>query len=217
MRSRTPTTLPTGLLLVATLLAFGLAGWRATSLLAPSPAHAEPAGSSLLEQRLTGLLSTVLGAGEAQVHQSIRPDGSRAFLVLVNAAPATDRVSDETLVDLVSSAVFIDTIAGDTITVRRAAFAASASGLPSRSEALELAGLVGLGLMLAGLAVISRMENPVEPARQAATSMSARSAAPMASAPAGMDTRLAARRIGENPQRAAAVIRGWLGREVGEA
>jgi hypothetical protein len=217
MRSRTPATLPTGLLLVATLLAFGLAGWRATSLLAPSPVHAEPAGSSLLEQRLTGLLSTVLGAGEAQVHQSIRPDGSRAFLVLVNAAPATDKVSDETLVDLVSSAVFIDTIAGDTITVRRAVFAASGSSLPGRGEALELAGLVGLGLMLAGLAVISRMENPVEPARQTAASMPARSAMPMASAPAGMDTRLAARRIGENPQRAAAVIRGWLSREGGEA
>lgn len=217
MRSRTPATLPTGLLLVATLLAFGLAGWRATSLLAPSPAHAEPAGSSLLEQRLTGLLATVLGPGEAQVHQSIRPDGSRAFLVLVNAVPATDKISDEILVDLVSSAVFIDTIAGDTITVRRAVFAASQAGLPSRAEALELAGLVGLGLMLAGMVVLGRMENSHEPAHETAVSGAMRQSAPHAAASAGVDARLAAHRIGENPQRAAAVIRGWLSQGAGEA
>lgn len=212
MRSRSPALQPTGLLLVAALLAFALVGWRATLLFSPQPAEPMPAGTSLLEQRLTGLVSTVLGPGEAQVHQSIRPDGSRALLVLVNDRAKAGEVPDEALLDLVSEAVFIDTLAGDTVNVRRMPFAAE-RGFPSQGEMLELAGLAGLSLLLAGLVVLSRAGAPQTSAERAP-------ARPVQAAPSmasGLNTQLVARRIGEDPGRAADVIRGWLRHGMGEA
>ncbi|MCI4644026.1 MAG: hypothetical protein MRY64_04515 [Hyphomonadaceae bacterium] len=216
MRSKSPAILPTGLLLVALLLAFGLTGWRATLFFSPASAYTQPAGASLLEQRLTGLVTTLLGEGAAQVHQSIRPDGSRALLVLVDDSPAAQRVSDAALGELVSDAIFVDTIAGDTVTVRRIAFAKAPAGALSAVEIMELAGLVGLCIVLTGVLVVTRPGSALVQHGRAAAPSTPRSSAVEAPA-AGLNTQLAAQRIGEDPTRAAHVIRGWLSQEVHEA
>ena len=196
---------------LALVLALGLTGFRAADALS-APQVAAPvsvSGASALELRLTGLLETVIGSGHVQVHRAERPDGSQAFLVMINSASTAADPGDEVLLRLLSSAVFIDTLAGDSVAFDRVPFVQSAGGLPGRAALLELFALfsvcmlIGLG-MAVGSAAPEAARNELRKDDRTLQSPQARTPPP------GLQNPIA-QRISEDPARAAEVIRRWLG------
>lgn len=191
-----------------------MAGLRTGPLTGDTPgAMAPPAGAqSALEARLTSLLETVLGAGAVRVHQSVRPDASRSLLILVDDS-REGLLTDEAITDLLHTAYFVDAVRGDTLTVRRAAFAPSASAAPAPAQWIELGGFALLALLLAGALFALPKTAPRPRAHIALT----RSPAPRdfaASAPRNSEEAVEA--IRDNPARAAEILRDWIGRDGGK-
>jgi len=199
-------------LVLALLVALGLTGWRAHHAMS-APAAADPLqGASALEVRLTGLLETVLGEGHVRVHHAPRPDGSQSFLVLINEPAARIAATDEYVTSLLSSAVFIDPLAGDGVTINRLAFAEGRAGALSPARALELAALFALCVFIAAATLSTAW-----PARRE-TKGQQRTEAPPAPAPLTRPapspspdaSRLLVQRISEDPAGAARIVRRWM-------
>ncbi|MEM7781696.1 MAG: hypothetical protein AAF697_15030 [Pseudomonadota bacterium] len=195
-------------LALALALTLGLVAYRAVDAFARSAEPTDIAGASPVETRLTNLLETVVGPGQVQVHRAERPDGSQAFLVVINAAAGTADPGDDVLLRLLSSAVFIDTLAGDTVTFDRLTFVASPYGLPDRAALLELFALLAVCALIGGGLAVRESEQSVSPAKERSESRRE----PGASAGVRHNPQnLIAERISEDPARAARVIRRWLG------
>lgn len=195
---------------LALVLALGLTGFRAADALSPTHVTAPLEGASPIEARLTGLLETVIGAGHVQVHRAERPDGSQAFLVLINSAGGAADPGNDVVLRLLSSAVFIDTLAGDTVAFDRVAFVQGARGLPSRADLLEILALVSV-CALTGAGMAASSIAPHQTTSRTGHSVHRQEDMPKGTTiPQGHQS-LIAQRISEDPVRAAEVIRRWLG------
>ncbi|MEM9738829.1 MAG: hypothetical protein AAF829_03105 [Pseudomonadota bacterium] len=193
---------------LALVLVLGLTALRGLDAISAPSVPKPVAGASAVELRLTGLLETVVGSGDVQVHRATRPDGTQSFLVMINSASDTADPGDDTLLRLVSSAVFIDTLAGDTVAFDRITFANSGSVLPERSILLELFALVSVCILIGAALAASPVPAP-RPAseRQAMAPVQSERHHP---APAPERANLIAQRISEDPARAARIVRRWL-------
>ena len=198
-------------LVLALIVALGLTGWRAFHVVS-SPAAADPLqGASPLEVRLTGLMETVLGEGHVRVHHAPRPDGSQSFLVLINEPATRIAANDEYVTSLLSSAVFIDPLAGDGVTINRLAFAEGPAGGLSPARALELAAMFALCVFIAAATLSTAL-----PARRE-TNAPRRTEAPPEPLPLSgpapspsPDASLLVKRISEDPAGAARIVRRWM-------
>ncbi|MEL6567461.1 MAG: hypothetical protein AAFQ22_03510 [Pseudomonadota bacterium] len=199
-------------LALALVLALGLTGLRAATAFSNPQPPAQMVGASALEQRLTGLLETVLGQGQVKVHQALRPDESRAFLVMINTQARNADPGDAALTQLLMSAVFVDTVAGDTVTFDRVAFASAPGGLPNRAALLEVFALVSLCILIGAALAVETPVSQLAPNEQSLR----QSVTPQDSAPVDRSAaqNLIAQRISEDPARAAQIVRRWLGSRV---
>ena len=201
--SNNPRSVWLGLALACSL---ALTGWRASLALTTDAPTKPVAGASPVELRLSSLIETMVGAGNVQVHRSERPDGSQSFLILLNATEAASAPGDEALLSLVSSAVFIDTLAGDTVTIDRLTFAQGRFGTLSPSQMLELSALAAICILIAGgLLAPVPMSTPARQFTETQSSQQAERRSP------DVAVNPIAQRISEDPARAARIIRRWLG------
>lgn len=198
--------LRTGVLLAALGLAIALGGWRAATALT-APAQYDSAATRI-EQRLTGLLGTLIGPGAVQVHIAPRPNGSRSVLVLVDDGAAQVDYGDEAITALVGSAIHVDALRGDTLTIQRASFASGVAA-PSQPLMIEIGGYIVLCALI-GFALLAREHtgaraNIAQPQPAPAPSPTTR----IETLPAPSNDVVAAR-MGEDPRQAAQLIRSWL-------
>ncbi len=199
-------------LVLALMVALGLTGWRAFHAMS-GPETGDPLqGASAIEVRLTGLMETVLGEGHVRVHHAPRPDGSQSFLVLINEPATRVATTDEYVTSLLSSAVFIDPLAGDGVTISRLAFAEGPAGALSPARALELAALLALCVFIAAAILATAF-----PARRETKARRHTEAPPApapltgpAPSPSPDASRLLVQRISEDPAGAARIVRRWM-------
>ncbi|MCF6328546.1 MAG: hypothetical protein L3J02_01930, partial [Henriciella sp.] len=146
MTTKTPTRILT---LIALFLAAGVLSIRAADLF-PAPAQA-PQNGSTTEQSLINLLEPVAGAGNIRV--SIHGRFDRTVLVLINGPQVATAASEATTLEIetiTKAALALDT-ARETLTLSQFPFA----DRPQASlSSLEMAELVGLGLLCALLTVM---------------------------------------------------------------
>ena len=203
-RGATPST--RAVALAACVVALGLLAWRGSAVLTRAPAS--PGPLSQTEASLLSVAEALAGQGHVRVSVTRQSGKAQQVLVLLDEnAPVEDAV----LSGVVASAA-----GTGTVDLQRVAFAPGISGAPKPSDWAELsllallAGLAGwLGFRAPGAEAQSA---PVEVMRETlpVRRMPQADEAPKPAAPARNDE--AADLARRDPARAAAVVRGWMGK-----